>query len=219
MKCPHCGSFNKDGAKFCKSCGSSINTESLDYKNKSKNKSNSESSGINKNTLIICVTVIIIAIIVVGAVIFMNGDSNSDSDSNISSDNSSNIVKENVNKNVMEDNAYTCKEGGVKFIIPSEGYNRDGVAIRFKYSGKNCEIEEVPEYEHDTNTKTFYEASFSQDYQGGEPYTLVVNNHPWTGVKIYKDGKWFHISMNTDDYSEAEELVSWMSNHNSWSSP
>ena len=124
-----------------------------------------------------------------------------------------------TNSTNSNEQTYNCKVNGVNFVIPSEGHNRDGVAIRFTYEGKNCEIEEVPSYEESTDTKTFYEASFSQYYQGGEPYTLVVNNHPWTGVKIYKDGKWFHISMNTDDCSEAEKLVSWMSDHNSWTGP
>ena len=61
--------------------------------------------------------------------------------------------------------------------------------------------------------------TFSKNYQDGEPYELIVNNHPWIGVKVKKGGKWFHISMNINDVNEAEKLVDWMSQHNTWNAP
>lgn len=87
MKCPHCNTLNKEGAKFCKNCGKAINNESLAYKDKfadSKVKtpasvSSTESSKSNNNILIICVTVIICAVIIAGALVYMNSNDSSDS--------------------------------------------------------------------------------------------------------------------------------------------
>ena len=77
MKCPHCGSLNKDDAKFCKNCGNHINNSSLAYQDKfGKNKSvKDEGSSKSKNILIVCITVIICVAIVAGALIYMNGNS------------------------------------------------------------------------------------------------------------------------------------------------
>lgn len=94
MKCPHCGALNKNGAKFCKSCGSSLSTESLAYQDKfgsKKDVSNSKSSGISRNILIVCVTVIILAIIVAGAYIYINSDDNADGNVVVNNDNQGSV--------------------------------------------------------------------------------------------------------------------------------
>lgn len=91
MKCPSCGKENKDGAKFCKHCGASLNV----------NVSHAPSPNIsqpkdNKNTLIICVTAIICVIIIAGALVFLNSGSNED-DANV------NTVESMSNDSVSED--------------------------------------------------------------------------------------------------------------------
>lgn len=80
MKCPHCGSLNKDDAKFCKNCGNPINNSSLAYQDKfGKNQSvKEEGSSKSKNILIVCITVIICVAIVAGALIYMNSNSDDD---------------------------------------------------------------------------------------------------------------------------------------------
>ena len=80
MKCPHCGSLNKDDAKFCKNCGNPINNSSLAYQDKfGKNQSvKEEGSSKSKNILIVCITVIICVAIVAGALIYMNSNSDND---------------------------------------------------------------------------------------------------------------------------------------------
>lgn len=80
MKCPHCNTLNKDGAKFCKNCGKPINQGSLAFHDKFDNKninntqSDSNSSNSSRNTLIICITTIICVIIILATVIYINSN-------------------------------------------------------------------------------------------------------------------------------------------------
>ena len=91
MKCPSCGAENKEGAKFCKHCGASlnVNVSQAPAQNISQPKD-------NKNTLIICVTAIICVIIIAGALVFLNSGSNED-DANV------NTVESMSNDSVSED--------------------------------------------------------------------------------------------------------------------
>ena len=91
MKCPSCGSENKEGAKFCKHCGASlnVNVSQAPAQNISQPKD-------NKNTLIICVTAIICVIIIAGAFVFLSNGSNED-DANV------NTVESMSNDSVSED--------------------------------------------------------------------------------------------------------------------
>lgn len=113
MKCPECGSENKDDAIFCKICGTSLKiknkdenivkfeNESLKENNEEKivnsetkplkessisNRSNekSDKSGGSKNTLIICATAIICVLIVAGAFLILNTDLLSNSNNEVS---------------------------------------------------------------------------------------------------------------------------------------
>ncbi len=91
MKCPSCGAENKEGAKFCKHCGASlnVNVSQAPAQNISQPKD-------NKNTLIICVTAIICVIIIAGAFVFLSNGSNED-DANV------NTVESMSNDSVSED--------------------------------------------------------------------------------------------------------------------
>ena len=98
MKCPECGSENKDGAVFCKICGTSLTVKTSPAPNKSnsdsiesskniksenqsvKNNNSKPKSNSNKNTLIICITAILCVAIVAGALIYLNPDILSNSD-------------------------------------------------------------------------------------------------------------------------------------------
>ncbi len=97
MKCPHCNSFNKEEAKFCKNCGKPLNNQSLAYHDKfgdSKIENNipiEESSG-SKNTLIICITVVICALIVSGALILVYTHNNDSDDGNFINSTSNNAI-------------------------------------------------------------------------------------------------------------------------------
>ena len=66
MKCPKCGLDNDDGAKFCKSCGASLESSPQGEKS-------------SKNTLIIAVTAIICICIIAGAFIMVSGNNSNDS--------------------------------------------------------------------------------------------------------------------------------------------
>ncbi len=72
MKCPSCGMENKEGAKFCKHCGASLNA------NVSQASQNVSQPKDNKNTLIICATAIICVIIIAGAFVFLNSGNSED---------------------------------------------------------------------------------------------------------------------------------------------
>lgn len=111
MKCPECGSENKDSAIFCKICGAPLKIEknisedlersekeSLKDINASKNiNSEPNKSGGNKNTLIICITAIICVAIVAGAFLILNGDLLSNSN-NETIDNGTDVNQTNISQ-------------------------------------------------------------------------------------------------------------------------
>ena len=91
MKCPDCGSENKDNAVFCKICGTPLKIQKKQPSEKlaeseeslketsnnlsiANNIEKSNKSSGNKNALIICVTAIICVAIVAGAFLILNGD-------------------------------------------------------------------------------------------------------------------------------------------------
>ena len=95
--CPNCGFENKNSAKFCKNCGTSLMTDRpikdnyvatgtdptarVDNSNINNSNRNSNSGSDNKNLIIICLTVVICAILIAGAlVLFSNNNSNDNSD-------------------------------------------------------------------------------------------------------------------------------------------
>ena len=60
MKCPKCGSFNHENAKFCKGCGSPLETQTAEQ-------------ATDKNKIIIAGLVGVIIIIVLVGAIFAGG--------------------------------------------------------------------------------------------------------------------------------------------------
>ena len=88
MKCPKCGTENKDTAKFCKGCGEKLKpSSSQDTSSQvmsSPVNSASEPKG-NKKLLIICATAIICVIIIAGAFLALNSSENSGISSNANS--------------------------------------------------------------------------------------------------------------------------------------
>lgn len=159
MKCPHCNTLNKEGAKFCKNCGKPINNESLAYKDKfgdskvnNSTPVSSESSKSNSNILIICVTVIICAVIIAGAFVYINsndsnaidnsnnGESVSTSD-NQSSDNSVNEVQSKSWKSIGSFSgsgtglkSYSLPEGKIKVEISAHPIKNYATNHLYAYS-------------------------------------------------------------------------------------
>lgn len=121
MKCPECGSENKDGAVFCKICGCSLNqiltnesksndsSKSLQSNNFSPNNvKSSNSTSSNKNLMIAALAIIICAVVIAGALIYF---------SNNQSANVDNAVDENsrdVNAVSTEDDDSTDKAVATK---------------------------------------------------------------------------------------------------------
>ena len=100
MKCPECGTDNKDGAKFCKNCGNALNMVKMEP---SYSSNNSNVKGDNKKLLLICGTIIIcIAIIAAAFVMISNNGDNASNDAynNVNEDlnnNSANLASDNSN--------------------------------------------------------------------------------------------------------------------------
>lgn len=81
MKCPNCQSENSDTAKFCKKCGTALNTESAPNSHESMVKSMNEHKSQNNNTKIIIVALVIVAVVLAGAFVYMFTSGNSASNS------------------------------------------------------------------------------------------------------------------------------------------
>jgi len=80
LLCPKCNSVNKDGAKFCKTCGAPLNAQkSLVHDDLAKNSpiNSNKTKNSNKNILIIAVTAIICVVIVAGTFVYLNANSSS----------------------------------------------------------------------------------------------------------------------------------------------
>lgn len=73
MKCPSCGSENKDSAKFCKKCGSSLSNIVTHHNNIVDKKETSS------NTKIVIVALIIVAVVLAGALVYIYGFGNNHS--------------------------------------------------------------------------------------------------------------------------------------------
>ena len=89
MKCPSCGTENKEGSKFCKNCGEKLQAVSTPTTTTSAPSSEPKD---NKKLLIICATAIICAMILAGAFLVLGSSNSSDGDSilgSVSSENSS----------------------------------------------------------------------------------------------------------------------------------
>ena len=108
MKCPKCGTENSGNAKFCKSCGETLQHESI-FESKSNNK-----------LLIICATAIICVIIIAGAFLALgnnSNDSNSDNTAANAIENTSSVEKvdnsnryENFSTSEWDQSSYTLDD-------------------------------------------------------------------------------------------------------------
>lgn len=96
MKCPNCGSENKDSAKFCKKCGSSL-TRVVTHNNLIDKKETN-----NNNTKIVIVALIIVAIVLAGALVYIYGFGNNHSNDSTPSQSSN-------SQSVSNDNDQSAK--------------------------------------------------------------------------------------------------------------
>lgn len=77
MKCPNCGTENNDGVKFCKSCGTSL-------------QSGSTTISKSSNKVLIIIAALILCVVVIGGIALLSGDSD-DSTTVINDDTSDSI--------------------------------------------------------------------------------------------------------------------------------
>ena len=179
MKCPKCGTDNKDGAKFCKGCGEQLSIISSPDSNVSEPKS-------NKNTLIICVTAIICVLIIASAFVLLNSGTNSETVANdVNLTNTSNdtvndtsddssqdtAVAENTVDSMTYGEASTYLSGASSTVIQNTfdeaDKNGDGLLTGSEIS-KFKKLADLTERTADTSNSEHVEA---QDYGAGDGTT------------------------------------------------
>lgn len=169
MFCPKCGCDNKDSAKFCKKCGTSLskvsNTkkEFLDSHKKTGSDSKvndvldvSNNSKSSKNLIIVCLTVIICTALIVGSVLYVSYNNGTNDNSNINSsvnvnDNSAKEI-DNNSEDSATDNTETVtttkanddiyKIDWVEFFLdgnPNTGADAT-IYVGPEYSGEEVEV-------------------------------------------------------------------------------
>lgn len=211
MKCPHCNSFNKEEAKFCKNCGKPLNKQSLAYHDKFgdskvkntgsvKNKSSEsnipvESSG-SKTTLIICITVVICALIVAGALVYTNMNQDTDNIVNYTSDtaqvNQSEAIEHSTKSWHLIDSfsgsgtgmeTYTLPEGKIKIQITAFPIKNYGTNYLTVYSTTGDSVGV------DWNSKSAVKSksnSMTFDSNGGDEFSIDYYETVSWKVDIYQ---------------------------------
>ena len=112
MKCPNCGTENKDNVKFCKGCGASLQSASTQQ-------NSSFGANSNNNLLIICVA-LVLCVIVIGAVVLLSNGSD-DSDSYVTDDDSDSVGSvEEVDDSSSSNNGMTFSEAATYFPEASD---------------------------------------------------------------------------------------------------
>ena len=141
MKCPKCGTENNDGAKFCKGCGGSLQSNPPLDSSMSQSKS-------NNNTLIICATILLAIIIIAGAFVLLNDGSDDSSVTELANDDS---VSEDVDDSSLDESDSSSMtilsesfdgeiDGRMKcsVYVGSEFANENvEISILYKYAGSN----------------------------------------------------------------------------------
>jgi hypothetical protein len=93
MRCPKCDSENSDTAKFCKKCGNPLSKSEMTHETVINSISEKNTGGDDK-TKIIIVALIIVAIVLAGALIYIYGFGNAQSnDSQVQSDDNQQSVQ------------------------------------------------------------------------------------------------------------------------------
>lgn len=213
MKCKKCGHNNKKNSQYCIACGEPLE----------------EKSGGSKVIYILLVIIILLVVTISflsinsslhnnGPVTNITNDSQSESVENISKNNEDNLtqVTQSTPKTINDQSSKVIKIYGVPFTVPEEGNYRTECTYQFKFKGNLCEVEEVEHYETSDSERSFSTWNPSKDYSGGEGYVLTVNNHVWKGIKIEKDNRWYHISMQSNNDEEVLEMLDWMYEKNTW---
>ena len=152
MKCPKCGKENEDGAKFCKGCGTSLQSNFSSVNSMSQSKS-------NNNTLIICATILLAIIVIAGAFVLLNNGSDDSSANEVANDDTDSSVSEDADDSSSEEGDSSSMtilsesfegeiDGRMKcsVYVGSEFANEDAViSILYKYAGSNLnEGKKVP---------------------------------------------------------------------------
>lgn len=191
MKCQKCGHENNEISQYCVKCGNPLTK-------------NSETVSKDNTRLlkIVASMSIILLILAVGFIVYTNSDIfEHDSDDE---------------QTIFEDDKTSVTIDGVNFILPNEGYFKAENNYYFEFSNHTCAVKEVEHYESTDSSRSIMTTELSKEYSGAESYLLNYSTEYWTGLKIQKDDKWFHISMKTANNKDAMELFDWMYEHNTW---
>ena len=107
---------------------------------------------------------------------------------------------------------------GVAFSVPHEGYFKDYNNYRFNFNGFNCSVKEVKHFESTTENQTLNSVNLDKYYPGAETYSTYFekSGNTWYGLKVKKENKWFHLSIQTTSKDDAVKYFDWMENANDW---
>lgn len=165
MKCPKCGLENGDGAKFCKSCGSP-----LDSGPKNQEKS-------SKNTLIIAVAAIICVCIIAGALIMTSGNNSENNSAPVSDSDEDNSTTE-VNTDDSSSKSDDDRDSDRYANFDSREWTESSYTIDDIYTAHTPE---------DAKAEMFKQADFNGDgvLKGNEikemDYLLKHSEYTWNG--------------------------------------
>ena len=137
MKCPKCGTENNDGAKFCKGCGGSLQTNPSSDNLMSQSKS-------NNNTLIICVTVLLAIIVIAGAFVLLNDVSDDSSVNEVSNDDS--VSEDAEDSSLEESDSSSMTILSESFDGEIDGRMKCSVYVGSEFANENVEISILYKY-------------------------------------------------------------------------
>ncbi|MBE6494400.1 MAG: zinc ribbon domain-containing protein [Methanosphaera stadtmanae] len=196
MICNNCGSNNRDGAKFCKKCGTSL----VIYDNRSFNKSSQVKKNESSNkVIIISISIILITLIIAGTVYFtMNNDGNINSN-----DNQNNQSVDTVKK-VQVNTATFYLDGN-----PNTGITAT-INVGKEYTGENIEI--LTTYSRDgynLNNPSTYE-NHKVDDEGNIVITVYdpIPKYPdYCNIKIKYNNQIYQFGCDMGKYKGSQTVV------------
>lgn len=146
MYCPKCNSENSDSAKFCKKCGTPLQSNVPSH-GAMMNNINNEKSGDN-TTKIIIIALIVVAIVLAGAFVYIYGFSNNndnqvDNSQSIDTNDTGNTVKQatQTSQSAPKTQSMTIKGGSFSTGSAEEDLTYASIYVGTEHAGEKVTIQ------------------------------------------------------------------------------